>query len=458
MKKILLFFLFLSSCYLLGAENAKPLIYKINIKQDIDNNALIHLQNGLHHATNKNADYVLIDMNTYGGGVLEADSMRTAILNCRIPVYVFINNNAASAGALISVACDKIFMRKSANIGAATVVEMTGEKAPDKYQSYMRSLIRSTAESHGKDTIVQNGDTIIKWKRDPKIAEAMVDERVVIPGLIDSAKVLTMTANEALQWGYCDGIVENIDELVTKYIGTNQYEIESYNPTMFDHIKGFLMNGAVQAILIMFIVGGIYFEMKTPGLGLPSAIAMTAAVLYFTPLYMDGYAQNWEILVFVAGLILIAFEIFVIPGFGVAGISGIALSATGLFLSLVDNINFDFSGIPVAVLLSSLLTVIGGMTLSVVLIIYFASRIGKSGIFKKVALEADQEGFISAPEEPKYLIGEKGVAATDLRPSGKVIVDDNYYDAVANQGFIEKGKTIIITKYENSQVYVSLIN
>jgi membrane-bound serine protease (ClpP class) len=454
-KSVLLCAFAFVSCCLLHAKTDKPLIYRINIKQEINSNSQIHLQNGLYHAVQKKADYVLIDMNTYGGGVVEADSMRTAILNCKIPVYVFINNNAASAGALISIACDKIFMQKSGNIGAATVVEMTGEKAPDKYQSYMRSLIRSTAESHGRDTIIgAAGGIIIKWKRDPRIAEAMVDESVVIPGLIDSTKVLTMTANEALQWGYCDGIAENISEIAIRYMGLDDYEIETYNPTLFDHIKGFLMNGAVQAILIMFIIGGFYFEMKTPGVGLPSAVAITAAILYFTPLYMDGYAQNWEILVFVVGLILIAFEIFVIPGFGIAGISGIILAVTGLFLSLVSNIHFDFSGIATEEIMTSSLTVITGMGLSVMLIIYFASRIGKKGILKNVALAADQEGFISVPEEPRRLIGKTGLAATDLRPSGKVVIDNEYYDAVSAKGFIGKGQAVVVTRYENAQVYV----
>ena len=132
------------------------------------------------------ADAVLIHMNTYGGQVDAADSMRTAILYNPIPVYVFIDNNAASAGALISIACKKIYMRKGANIGAATVVNPTGEAMPDKYQSYMRSMMRSTAEAHGQDTIVQKNDTLYKWKRDPLIAEAMVDERVAIPNLIDT--------------------------------------------------------------------------------------------------------------------------------------------------------------------------------------------------------------------------------------------------------------------------------
>lgn len=457
MKKTLTFLLLTLVGYIqLMANNDTPLIYRINIKQEIGPVTWQYLQNGLHLAEKEKADYILIDMNTYGGNVLEADSMRTAILNSKIPVYVFINNNAASAGALIAIACDKIFMRNSANIGAATVVDALGDKAPDKYQSYMRSLIRSTAESHGKDTIISlNNDTTYKWKRDPRIAEAMVDERVIIPILTDSTKVLTLTANEAQSVGYCDGIAENISEVIVKHLNIENYDIQTYNPTIFDYIKNFLTNGIVQSILIMIIIGGIYIELKTPGVGLPIAMAITAALLYFTPLYMDGYAQNWEIIIFVIGLILIAFEIFVIPGFGVAGISGIILTIAGLFLSLVGNVDFDFSGVSSDQTLKSFITVIVGILMSFILIIALISRIGKEGsLFRNIALTTDQEGFISVPEEQKLMIGKTGHTATVLRPSGKVIIDGTYYDAVANQGFIESGKNIKVIKYESSQLYV----
>lgn len=439
------------------SQNSKPLIYKINIQKNIGSTTWVYLQNGLHAAKEKKADYILLHINTYGGGVMQADSMRTAILNSPIPVIAFIDNNAASAGALISIACDSIYMRSSASIGAATVVTGEGEQAPDKYQSYMRGIMRATAESQGKDTVISSGDTIVSWKRDPKIAEAMVDQRISIPGIIDSTQVLTLTANQAIDLNYCNGIAENIDEIAHKYLGMNEYTLEVYNSTFYDEVKGFLSNPVVQAFLIMIIIGGIYFELKTPGLGFPTAIAITAAILYFTPLYLHGYAQNWEILIFVVGLILIVFEIFVIPGFGVAGIGGIFLVVTGLFLSLIGNVRFNFDNIPVYQFNQAVLTLISGLGFGVGLIIFLSSRIGKSGIFRKAALLADQEGYYSVPMFPGTLIGKTGIAATVLRPSGKVIIDDEYYDAVAEKGFINKGDKIIVRKYGSSQLYVNKI-
>ncbi|CAK7043898.1 MAG: hypothetical protein PETM_01834 [Petrimonas sp.] len=457
MKNIRLIFVlfFILFVYMTYGQHSNPLIYKINIKENIGSNTWVYLQNGMHQALNKNADCILLHMNTYGGSVTEADSMRTAILNFQLPVYVFIDNNAASAGALISIACDSIFMRSAASIGAATVVSgQDGSKAPDKYQSYMRGMMRATAESHGRDTVIQNRDTLIEWKRDPKVAEAMVDEKIVIPGFADSTQILTLTASQAVELHYCDGIAENINQIAVQYLGYRDYDLETYNPTLYDRIKGLLMNGVLQAILIMLIIGGIYFELQTPGIGFPTAVAVTAALLYFTPLYLTGYAQNWEVLLFVLGLILIVFEIFVIPGFGVAGISGIILVFTALILALVGNIHFDFSGLSLRQLFRAIMVVFAGIGMGLALIIYMSSRIGKPGIFSRVALVSDQEGYVSVPMEPLTLVGQTGIASTVLRPSGKIRIGDQHYDAVSMKGFIEKGDEVVVKRYENFQLYV----
>ncbi|NLJ00473.1 MAG: nodulation protein NfeD [Bacteroidales bacterium] len=445
----------LAGSELRAQEDARPLIYQINIKENIGSNTWVFLQNGLHDALVKEADAVLLHMNTYGGGVLEADSMRTAILNAPIPVYVFVDNNAASAGALVSIACDSIFMRGSASIGAATVVEGgTGEMAPDKYQSYMRATMRATAESHGKEKIVVNGDTVEQWKRDPMVAEAMVDERVVIPGYADSTQILTLTATEAMELEYCDGIAESVHEVIVTYLGYSDYRLETYNPSFYDKIKGFLMSSVLQAFLIMFIIGGIYFELQSPGVGFPTAVAITAALLYFTPLYLTGYAQNWEVLLFVLGLIFIVFEIFVVPGFGIPGILGIICVLAALVLAMIGNVRFNFEGVPMREAFKAVMTVLGGMGMGLVLIIYLSSRIGKRGFLRHVALNTDQEGFVSVSMEPLTLVGMTGVASTDLRPSGKVYMEGEFYDANSLKGFVDKGDEVVVIRYENFQLYV----
>ena len=431
----------------------KRIIYKIDIKKEIDRTTQIYLSKGLAEAQSLGADAILIHLNTYGGLVDAADSMRTAILYNPIPVYVFIDNNAASAGALLSIACKKIFMRKGASIGAATVVNQTGEAMPDKYQSYMRSMMRATAEAHGRDTIIVGRDTTYKWIRDPSIAEAMVDERITIPNLIDSGKTLTFTTEEAVKWGFCEGIAETPDEVITKYLKYDNYEIYSFKPSWIDNLKGFLMNPIFQSLLIMIIIGGIYFELQTPGIGLPSALAIIAAILYFAPLYIEGLAANWEILIFMIGVILIAVEIFVFPGFGIAGISGSLLIITGLTLALLNNVNFDFEHVESIEIGRALITVLIGITVGFGSMLWMSNRIGEKGLFRHVALTADLETAISSPVLTG-LIGKEGIAATVLRPSGKVIIDGVYYDGVSESGFIEKGVHVTVVRFENAQVYV----
>ena len=434
----------------------QTIVYKFDIKREIGSTSWIHTQNAFEEANQMNADMILLHLNTYGGQVVFADSIRTKILNSKIPIHVFIDNNAASAGALISIACDSIYMRPGANIGAATVVNQSGEKMPDKYQSYMRSTIRATAEAHGKDTIVSGKDTTYVWRRDPHIAEAMVDESIYIAGIIDTGKILTFTTLEAIENGFCEGQAENISEVIEE-LGYNEYHLVTYKPNFFSGLKGFLTNPILHGILILVIIGGLYFELQSPGIGFPLLASAIAAILYFAPLYIDGLAANWEIIIFIIGIALIAVEIFVIPGFGIAGVSGIILVFTGLTLSLVDNVIFDFSNVPTKELFMSLIIVSAGTFLAFVVSIPLSQKLLTTGPLAKVALQTTQDtelGYISVDSEPMQFIGEIGIAETTLRPSGKILLNDEVYDAVAEIGMIDKGQKVKVIKYASGQLYV----
>ncbi len=458
MKRLLLIFCFVFCSAILGiqAQEKTDLVYKIDIRENIMPGTWLIVKRGFNEADSLNADMILIHMNTYGGLVDAADSIRTRILNYPKPVVVFIDNNAASAGALISISCDKIYMRPGGNIGAATVVTQSGEQAPDKYQAYMRSTMRATAEAHGKDTLIQDNDTIISWKRNPLIAEAMVDDRCVIPGIIDSGKVITFTAQEAIENGYCDGLAESITDVI-KGEGIQNYEIISYEPSLLDSMLGILTNPILQGILIMLIVAGLYFELQTPGIGFPLAAAILAAILYFAPLYLEGLAENWEIVVFIVGLALLALEIFVIPGFGVAGITGIIVMVAGLTLSLIENVAFDFSGVNVDNAFRSLAIVVVSMLISFVASIWAGSKLLTGTPFKAFVLSSSkkiEEGYVGVDSSYGDLIGQTGVSATDLRPSGKVELDNEMYDSTAISGYIDKGVNVMVIKYEAGQLYV----
>ena len=449
----------LLGCFLAGQGRAEEkVVYKLNIKQEITRATWRQTQQAFEAADSLGAGLFLIHMNTYGGTVLDADSIRTRILQSRIPVVVFIDNNAASAGALISLACDSIYMRPGGSIGAATVVNQTGIPMPDKYQSYMRSTMRATAEAHGKDTLVVAGDTLLKWRRDPLIAEAMVDPRVYIPGIVDTGKVLTFTPEEAMKNGYCEGLAESVEEVLAK-TGYENARIEEYKPSWIEKIIGFLVHPVISGLLIMAIVGGIYFEMQTPGIGFPLGVAVLGALLYFAPHYLEGLAEHWEILLFIAGLILLGVEIFVTPGFGVAGIAGIALVFLGLVLSLLHNVKFNFEGVNLRNAGIAVFTVFSGVSLGMGLSLYLGDKLfgARRGPFGKLALQKVQEvseGYVSIDNSLLLLNGQTGFAKTVLRPSGKVEIGGEIYDAVTSGEFIEKGATVTVIRIEATQLYV----
>ena len=324
-------------------STGRKLVYTFPIREDIMPSVERLTGKCLAQADEMGADLVVIQMNTYGGVVAAADSIRTMLLNSRIPVWVWIDNQAASAGALIALAADRIYIRPGGNIGAASVVDQQGRPMPDKYQSFMRATMRSTAEAHGKVVERVDGtDTVWRWRRDPAIAEAMVGTTA---GDSTTVGVLTLTADEALARHYSEGKAVSVAEVLSN-AGVVDYTLHEYNPTTLDRVLGWLMNPFAQGIFIMLIVGGIYFELQTPGVGFPLVAAVLGAVLYFSPLYLEGMVQNWEPILFVVGLLLIAVEIFVLPGFGIAGIAGIVAVVTGLAFAAIDNdvLRHVFSG------------------------------------------------------------------------------------------------------------------
>jgi len=365
-----------------------------------------------------------------------------ALLSSLVTVIAFINNQAASAGALISIACDSIYMRKGGSIGAATVVNQTGEVMPDKYQSFMRAMMRATAEVNG---------------RDPKIAEAMVDPSIYIEGIIDSNKVLSFTPEEAMLNGYCEGIAANTQEVAKIIAGSDDFILNVQKLSFMDKILLFFLTPVVQGLLLMLIIGGIYFELQSPGIGFPSAAAVFAAVLYFSPLYLEGLAENWEIIIFVLGILLVLTEIFVIPGFGVAGVSGIVLIVTGLAFAMIDNKLFYFEGkFDFIVLIKPVSIVMLSTFLSLISSIYLAGKFFKTSRLPGVSLPTelkDSEGFVGVEIHYHHLVGKTAVVKTDMRPSGKIDIDGSWYEATMDMGMANKGDSVIVTRFEAGRLY-----
>ena len=415
--------------------------FVIPIETEIDQSAFHHFRRGEREALESGANLLLVKLNTYGGALDAADSIRTALLRCPLPTLAYVDVNAASAGALIALACDSVYMAPAASMGSATVVNGAGEPMPEKYQSYMSTIMRATAEHHGRKSV---GDSLV-WRRDPAIAASMVNPDVSV----------SLTASQAVECGYADGIAPNLGAVLAD-IDMAGAEVSYYQSTLTDDIMGFLANAAVRAILVMLILGGIYMEMHTPGLGFAAAVSAVATVLYFLPMFVTGSMPAWVLLCFIVGVALIALEIFVVPGFGVTGISGIIAVVMALVGGMLTNdavTGFDFSS-----LCNSLIIVGVGSLLAVGAIVYLTSSHGPKVFRKHTELMTElrvDDGFVGVDMSPVRYIGQIGETVTDMRPAGKIEIGNTVFDAVSTGPFIAAKKQVKVTKYENAQLYVS---
>ena len=414
-------------------------VYVGIIEEEIDLGLAPYVKRVVSDAEKNNADAIIFKINTFGGRVDAATQIKDAIISTDILTIAFINNRAISAGSLIGLSCNKIAMVPGSSIGATTVVDQTGQKQAEKYQSYMRSEMRATAERNGRRT---------------DIAEGMVDERVKVPGLVDSTQLITLTSEEALKYGIADTLVNNINELLAAFnlSGSNIVTIEQ---NWAEGVVRFLNNAIVSSILIMIGFFGLLAEIKSPGWGVPGSAGLIALALFFGSAYILDLASAIEIIMFVLGVVLILVEVFVIPGFGIAGVSGIILIIASLFLSLIGSDPvLDFEGISVAIIQLSV-ALLG----AIILIFVMAKYLPKTNIFKRFVLsdaEKTNKGFSSHPIS-KDLIGAEGIALTTLRPSGTAEINGKKVDVVTESEYVEKGQKLKVIAVEGIRVVVKPI-
>lgn len=442
--KHLIILLILLPATILSAHAQKKKVMLMDIKAEIDPPMKRYVELALKNAESIEADIVIIEMDTYGGSLIDAKEIVDKIMGFDKPIWVFINRDAASAGAMISIACDSIYMASGATIGAATVVNESGQKAPDKYQSYARKIMRSIAEEN---------------KRDPKIAEKMVDEDIELDSISPAGKVITFSTEEAIRYGYCDGKVSSIEDIL-KRNNVDEYEIAKFELNATDKIIAFFLSPVVSGLLILIFIGGLYFELQTPGVGFPGIAAAVALILYLVPYYLTGLAANWEIIALLIGLGLIAVEIFVLPGFGVAGIAGISLTVGSLVLIMIDNDFFDFDFVPSDAIFSAVIVALLGLMGGIAVLFIGGVRFADSKAFKKIALtdtQARSEGFTSTffGQDMK---GKRGIAHTVLRPSGKVLIDGKVFDAFTHGEYIDRGSEVEVVGEDTTSLRVRAIH
>ncbi len=414
-------------------------VYVVPVSGMIDNGLARYIERALDDAETGEGSIVLLHIDTFGGLVDAADKIRQELLDAPLPTVAFIDKNAASAGALISYASDRIVMVPGASIGAATVVEgVGGEAAPDKYQSYMRGLMRATAEANG---------------RDPRIAESMVDPSLEVQGVSEAGKVLTLSSQEALSLGVADSILDSVSDVVGAF-GLSSASLVEHEETTAERILRFLGSPVLQSLLMLMMLGGLYFELQTPGVGFPGAIALVGAALFFAPHYLLGLVEIWEILIFIIGVGLILTELFVLPGFGVAGTSGIVLVLVSLLVSLVGNIGFSFP--PVRSFTPAVVTVAATLAMLVVTAVVLGRSVSRSAPFGQLVLApelASSSGYTSAVTHTEFL-GRTGPTLTPLRPSGAMEIDGHRVDVITAGEFIGQGKLVRVVEVRGSRVEV----
>ena len=394
----------------------------------------------IQEAETSGVDAIVFDIDTFGGRVDAATLIRDIIVDTEVLTIAFINKRAISAGALISLACDQIVMTSGATIGAVTPVEGgTGDKASDKVVSVMRAEMRSTAERTG---------------RDPKIAEAMVDERVDIPGLsAEAGRPATLTTEQALHYQVADETADTLFEVLRIYDLTDA-EIVEIELNWAERVVRLVTHPIITSLLLAVAMFGLIAEVRTPGWGLGGTLALLALALFFGSHLIVRLAEWEELLLFALGAGLLVVEIVAIPGFGVVGLAGIAVMAASLVLTQLGD--FEFWSI------EEISEVVGRLALSaigaVVLSLAMLRALPRFAAFNRLILKSQtsaSEGYVSAPtQSDDFLIDQEGVTLTDLRPVGVGVFDGRRLNIIAEGEFIEQQRPVKIIEARGNRVVV----
>jgi membrane-bound serine protease (ClpP class) len=417
----------------------------LEVRGTIDLGLAPFIERAISEAEADNAAAVVLDINTPGGRLDATFQIRDALLGAGVPTVAFINGDAFSAGALISLAAEHIYMTPGSTIGAATPVTGTGETADEKNVSAVRSTFRSTAESRG---------------RDPEIAQGMVDPRIEIEGLVDDETLIAMTSGEALEWGISDGTVDTLEEALAD-IAIEEASLQRVEQNWAETFVRVITEPVIASLL--FSIGSllVIVDIFSGDLSPLSAIGVGTLALFFWGHYIAGLA-GWEgILLVILGISLIAIEIFILPGFGIFGILGLLALAGGLFISVIGDITVESD------LRRATYTVAGAVVLVLFGIVMMLIFLPSMGRFRGLVLQTTLGKDDPTPPEPGYrkwfrrgedsepasvvksteeerpsLIGQRGRALSDLRPGGFARIDGKRVDVVTQGDYIREGDLI----------------
>jgi membrane-bound serine protease (ClpP class) len=420
------------------AQTSSPVVYVILIEGMIDLGLAPFLSRTVREAKEAGAAAVLLDINTFGGRVDAAVAMRDTLLNAPVRTIAFVNQRAISAGALIALACDTLVMTRGGTIGAAApVLSGSGETKPadEKSVSYLRKEFRATAETRN---------------RPPEFAEAMVDADVEIAGVVAKGKLLTLTTSEALAHKVADLTAATVDEALGAS-GLSNPEVRHARQTWAETLVRFLTNPVVSSLLMTVGLLGLLVEIRTPGFAVPGTIGLLSLGLFFWGHWIVRLAGWEELLLVSIGVLLLALEVFVLPGVTVAGIAGGIALVAGLGMTLVG------AGATVSVIISALGRVALSFLLAMAGAFALLRVLPRLPLGRRLVLATGMQadlGYVSAPESDRHWLGRTGTALSPMRPAGIAEIDGARVDVVSDGGFIDAGAAIEVTRVDGNRIVV----
>ncbi len=461
MTKIFSLLLILSLLFPLEGKlkelKAEEIIW-VKVKGDVELGMAKYIERAVHLAEKKKSSFLVLEISTYGGRLDAAEDIKEILLKTPLPTYSFINPRAISAGALIALATSHIYIHPGGNIGAATPVMEGSGPAPEKIKSFVRSSFRSTAE--------------VK-KHPSALAEAFVDEEIevveveggkilkkeevkkgekIIKTISPKGKLLTLTGKEAVELGLAEATASDREEFLRK-VNLQNLSVKEITPNWGEKLAGIFTHPLISGLLLSVGLLGIIFELQMPGWGISGTIGSLCLFLFFAGKYFSGLAEIGDIILFFIGLILIGIEIFLLPGFGIAGITGILALLTGLYLSLVKR-PLPHTPLDMERIKTAFYSLGWSLALIIIGVLVLLRFFPKTPLFEKIALTTSQKEGYTAPPDYSYLLGKRGKTLTPVRPAGKVSIEGKIIDVVSEGEFIPKGKKVEIIKVEGARVVV----
>ena len=414
-------------------------VYRVPVTGVIELGLAPYIERSVSEAAAAGASAIVLDIDTPGGRVDAAERIADALSDSEVPVYSLVNRRAFSAGALIALSTSRIYMRPGSVIGAATPVDGSGKKAPEKIVSAMRSEMRALAEAQGLD---------------PTVAAAMVDEDVEIEGVVESGKLLTLTTSEAVALDYAVEI-EDLDALLAA-LGYSGADVVTSKVNWAEQLVRFFSNPIVAPFLLSLGFLGLLAEIKTPSFGMAGLAGVISLSLYFGSHLIVGLAGLEDMLIFGAGVVLLGVEALVIPGFGLFGVAGIAAVAAGLFMSMLGSLPTASEYTSAGMILTTTVLLVLVSAWALIRTLPKTSRLAKSGIF--LLQRTDRAIGYESAEVRDDLMDTVGTAITDLRPSGTAMFGDERIDVVSESEWITEGTQVRVISAEGYRHIVRAVS